>query len=284
MFDIPTAQSEFERLPDSWNATHRRHYRGRNRMTAEIIDWNSGTPLPSDPILWDDMIGSSVRIGVMAAKKSLGPALAVWIVMASIATLYYLVPQSHGAFAFLVNLQNAMGVWFASVGMGLCVGILVELVKVGTSPNRMWTRENTVNALFNFAVFGVMGFTHHYRYDFQNEVFGAGNSFRELASKVAFDQFVWTVLIANPYQAVCFLWKNNHFSWKAVVDRMSPFRTFWGTQMLPVLISNWAFWIPMASIVYIFPPDLQLPLSILAVTTWVMLLSVLTSMNRREES
>lgn len=40
----------------------------------------------------------------------------------------------------------------------------------------------------------------------------------------------------------------------------------------------------MAFIIYYFPPDLQLPLSILAVTTWVMLLSVLTSMNRREES
>lgn len=284
MFVIPTVQPENHPPSQSWSATHRRHYRGRNRVAAEIIDWNSGTPLPADPIHWDDMVGSSVRVGVMAAKKTFRPALAVWITMACIAATYYMVPQSHFAFARLVDVQNLMGVWFSSIGMGLCVGMLVEVVKVLTSTKRQWTRENSINALFNFAVFGLMGYTHFYRYEFQNDVFGAGNSFRELASKVAFDQFIWTVIIANPYQAVCFLWKNNGFSLRAVRNHMFPFRTFWGTQMLPVLISNWAFWIPMAFIIYFFPPDLQLPLSILAVTTWVMLLSVLTSMNRREES
>ncbi len=263
---------------------HRRHYRGRNRISTEIIDWNTGTPLPADPIHWDDMFGSSIRVGVMAAKRTLKPAIAVWIVMAGIAATYYLIPASHGVFARLVAVQDLMGIWFPSLGMGLSVGILVEAVKVLASSNRRWTRENTINATFNFAVFGLMGLTHHYRYAFQNDMFGAGNSFPELASKVAFDQFIWTVLIANPYQAVCFLWKNHGFSIRAVRDRMFPFRTFWGTQMLPVLISNWAFWIPMAFIIYYFPPQLQLPLSILAVTTWVMLLSVLTSMNRREES
>jgi hypothetical protein len=281
---IPIVESKNHPPTDPWGATHRRHYRGRNRVAAEIIDWNSGTPLPADPIHWDDMFGSSVRVGIMAAKKTFKPAVAVWVTMAGIAALYYLAPITHVAFAWLVDFQKTTGVWFTSIGMGLCVGILVEVVKVLTSGTRKWTRANTINALFNFAVFGLMGWTHHYRYAFQNEVFGAGNSLRELASKVAFDQFVWTVIIANPYQAVCFLWKNNHFSFKAVRDRLFPFRTFWGTQMLPVLISNWAFWIPMAFIIYYFPPDLQLPLSILAVTTWVMLLSVLTSMNRREEA
>ncbi len=58
---------------------------------------------------------------------------------------------------------------------------------------------------------------------------------------------------------------------------MFPFKPFWGTKMLPVLVSNWAFWIPMASIVYCFPSDLQIPLSILAVTIWVLILSVLTA-------
>lgn len=284
MYSIPTIDPGSNPPTAARSATHHRHYRGRNRMAVAVIDWNSGTPLPADPIHWDDMFGSSVRIGIMAAKQSFRPAVAVWLVMGCIAATYYLLPQSHFIFAQLTKLQSATGVWFASIGMGLCVGILVEIVRVITSAKRRWSRENTVNALFNFCVFGLMGFTHHYRYDFQNEVFGAGNSLRELASKVAFDQFIWTVLIANPYQAVCFLWKNNGFSLEKVRARMLPFRTFWGTQMLPVLISNWAFWIPMAFIVYAFPPELQLPLSILAVTTWVMLLSILTSMNRREES
>jgi hypothetical protein len=58
---------------------------------------------------------------------------------------------------------------------------------------------------------------------------------------------------------------------------MKPFKPFWGTKILPVLITNWAFWIPMVSIIYCFPAELQLPLAILAVTIWVLLLSILTS-------
>lgn len=212
------------------------------------------------------------------------PAMAVWTLMLGIVFCYYAIPASHGVFDSLVMIQEWMGVWFPSIGMGLSVGILVELVKVSLSRPRKWTRENTVNALFNFAVFGLMGATHHYRFAFQNDVFGAGTSFGEVASKVLFDQFAWTVLIANPYQAICYLWKNHGFRWQPVARQMRPFRTFWGTQMLPVLISNWAFWIPMGFVVYYFPANLQIPVSILAVTSWVMLLSVLTSMSQTDES
>ncbi len=41
-------------------------------------------------------------------------------------------------------------------------------------------------------------------------------------------------------------------------------------------------WMLMASIVYCFPSDLQIPLSILAVTIWVLVLSVLTADTRNE--
>lgn len=262
----------------------RRHYRGRNQLSAPIVNWSTGTPLPADPPYWDDMLGASVRVGVMAARRTLYPAIAVWSVMAALSACYYLLPVSHGIFDFMASVREAMGAWFPSMGMGLSVGILVELVKVAFLKPRRWTRENTVNAIFNFAVFGVMGLTHHYRYAFQNEVFGDGNSLREVASKVAFDQFIWTLFVANPYQAVCYLWKNNGFSLHAVMRKVWPFRTFWGTQMLPVLVTNWAFWIPMGFIIYGFPSGLQLPVSILAVTSWVMLLSVLTTINHREES
>jgi hypothetical protein len=122
--------------------------------------------------------------------------------------------------------------------------------------------------------------TYFSNYDFQEQFFGVGTSFRVLVSKVLFDQFVWTVLIANPYQTIAYLWKNHRYRWSEVSSQMVPFKPFWGMKMLPVLVSNWAFWIPMASLVYCFPSDLQIPLSILAVTIWVLVLSVLTSTKR----
>ena len=263
---------------------NRRHYRSRNHLCTSTAGWAPAPPIPSDQPYWDDMLANSVRIGINAAKKTFKPALWIWAAMISIALLYYLVPASHAAFDTLVKLQERTGVLFASVGMGLSVGILVEFIRVGISREKRWTRENTGNAVFNFIIWSIMGTTQHYRYAWQVEVFGAGNSFPELVTKVSFDQFVWTVLFANPYQSILYLWKNNGFSWKAVFRQASPFRTFWGTRMLPMLISNWAFWIPMAFLVYFFPPELQIPMAILAVTIWVTLLSYLTQSNQRDGS
>ena len=262
----------------------RRFYRGRNCLAAGIAEWNDRPQLPVDPPYWDDMLGSSVRVGTSAAKASFKPAAWVWGLMAAIAAVYYLLPASKPVFEWLISIQNSMGVIFPSVGMGLSVGLMVEVVKVLLSESKRWTQRNTGDALFNFVVFGVMGFTSYYRYAFQDDVFGSGNSWQELVTKVCFDQFIWTVLLANPYQAVLYLWKNMGFSWRSVGARMTPFRSFWGTQMLPVLIANWAFWIPMAFLIYSFPLELQLPLSILAVTIWVMLLTVLTSATNRSDS
>lgn len=262
----------------------RRHYRGRNHLAASRARWSGDPTIPVDPPYWDDMVGGSVRIGAAAARKTIKPALLVWGLMTGIALLYYLVPASQGAFAALVRLQDRMGVWFPSVGMGLSVGILVEVVRVGMGSDKRWRRANTLNAAFNFIIWSVMGVTQHYRYAWQVEVFGAGNSFTELATKVAFDQFIWTVFFANPYQAILYLWKNCGFSWRSVARMARPLRTFWGTQMLPMLISNWAFWIPMAFLVYFFPPELQIPMAILAVTIWVILLSFLTTASHRDES
>lgn len=263
---------------------NRRHYRGRNHLCTSTAGWTPSPSLPSDQPYWDDMLANSIRIGMNAAKKTFKPALWIWAAMVSIALLYYLVPASHVAFDALVTLQEKTGVLFASVGMGLSVGILVECLRVLISREKRWTRVNSGNAIFNFIIWSIMGTTQHYRYAWQVDVFGAGNSFSELVTKVSFDQFIWTVFFANPYQAVLYLWKNNRFSWKAVYRQASPFRTFWGTKMLPMLISNWAFWIPMAFLVYFFPPELQIPMAILAVTIWVTLLSFLTESSQRNDS
>lgn len=262
-----------------------RHYRGRNKLCEKSTPWHYDAPyIPVDPPYWDDMLNSSIRKGFEAACKTFKPAVFVWGLMALIAVLFYSVPASHGIFTSLIRLQEFMGPFFPTFGTGLSVGLLVEVVMVMSSENKHWSRENTVNAVFNFLLFGIMGLTTYYRYPLQNDWFGSGNSLRELAPKVAFDQFVWTVLIANPYQCLAFLWKNNHFSCTAVKQLTTPVRTFWGTQMLPVLVANWAFWIPMAFIVYSFPPELQLPLSILAVTIWVMLLTVLAASTAKDEN
>jgi len=286
MFAITDDMISAGKDPKNPSLEGRRFYRCRNRLAPDtgLATPNTRALLPADPPFWDDMIGNSIRIGIRSAKRTLKPALAIWTLMAAIAACYFLVPASAPAFETLTSWQNSLGILFPSIGMGLSVGLLVELVKVSMSDKKRWTRRNTHDALFNFIVFGLMGASSYYRYAFQDEVFGSGNSWQELATKVCFDQFVWTIFLANPYQSIAYLWKNTGYSWKSVGSQLSPFRSFWGTQMLPVLISNWAFWIPMACLVYVFPLPIQLPLSILAVTIWVMLLTILTSEAQQNDS
>jgi hypothetical protein len=166
--------------------------------------------------------------------------------------------------------------------MGLSVGLLAEAVKVLMSKEKRWTKANTGNAVFNLLMFGFLGVLQSYFYALQVKMFGSGTSWQVLVPKVLVDQFVWTVFLANPYQTILYLWKNKGYSFKRVSAQMTPFKPFWGTRVLPVLITNWAFWIPMVAIIYCFPAELQLPLAILAVTIWVLLLSILTASNENE--
>ena len=260
----------------------RRFYRSRNSLTVRSFDWSSCNSIPVDTPFWDDMICNSARAGLAAARQSLKPAFFVWVLMAVVAVFYYAVPASRGFFAALSALQSKLGLLFPFLGMGLSVGILAEAVKVSISSERRWTRTNTSNALFNLGIFGVLGVIQNYFYLLQTGLFGSGTAWHVLLPKVLIDQFVWTVFFANPYQAILYIWKNQGFDWHKVAAQMRPFKPFWGTKILPVLITNWAFWIPMVAIIYCFPPELQLPLAILAVTIWVLLLSILTSKKQHE--
>jgi hypothetical protein len=255
----------------------RRFYRSRNNLSAAALQWNTFPEIPADIPDWADMLGGSARAGFRATMQSIKPAMFVWGLMAAVAALYYAVPASQVFFSGLASLQKRMGLLFPFLGMGLSVGFMAEAVKVGMSKEKRWTRENSLNAVFNLLMFGVLGVLQNYLYAFQEKWFGTGASLAVLVPKVIFDQFVWTVFFANPYQAILYLWKNTGYSWKKVGAKILPFKAFWGTQILPVLITNWAFWIPMVAIIYCFPAELQLPLAILAVTIWVLLLSILTS-------
>jgi hypothetical protein len=74
---------------------------------------------------------------------------------------------------------------------------------------------------------------------------------------------------------LAFLWKSEQFSLRLTVEKMRQFRKFYALTVLPVLVSNWLFWIPMVVLIYCFPTSLQLPLGILACAIWSLLIAAL---------
>ncbi|WPJ94755.1 hypothetical protein SH580_15080 [Coraliomargarita algicola] len=261
-------------------ASSRRYFRGRNLAASNSGDWHFPPELPSDQPDWHEILEHSTYAGIRAVRQSLLPACLVWGIMALVALVYYWVPPASYLFYGLERLQISLGLLFPFLGMGLSVGVLAELVRMLAGRKKGWTKENTLNAGFNLMVFGVLGVLQAGFYQQQALWFGEAQDFRTLASKVLLDQFGWTVFFANPYQTILFIWKENQFRFSRVWQSMRPLKTFWGMRVLPVLITNWAFWIPMVSIIYSFPSSLQLPLAILAITIWVIILTFLTAENK----
>jgi hypothetical protein len=96
-----------------------------------------------------------------------------------------------------------------------------------------------------------------------------------LTLKTLVDQFIYTPFLSNPFQTLAFLWKAGHFSFRSAMAKLSHFKQLYVLTVLPVLVSNWCFSIPMSALVYCFPTTLQLPLGNLAVSIWSMLLAAL---------
>jgi hypothetical protein len=112
-------------------------------------------------------------------------------------------------------------------------------------------------------------------YELQAHWFGVGRSPGTLATKTLVDQFLYTPFVSNPMQTLAFLWKSEQFSLRRTVEKMRQFRQFYLLTVLPVLVSNWLFWIPMVVLIYCFPTSLQLPLGILACAIWSLLIAAL---------
>jgi hypothetical protein len=159
--------------------------------------------------------------------------------------------------------------------MGITVGGLTEIFSVYLHKNGRGTVEDCWNMAFNFFVFGLLGAMNGLFYQLQAHWFGAGRFPATLATKTLVDQFLYTPFLSNPMQTLAFLWKSEQFSFRQTVQKMQHFRQFYLLTVLPVLVSNWGFWIPMAVLIYCFPTSLQLPLGILAVAIWSMLIAAL---------
>ena len=217
----------------------------------------------------------SLRLGLNAARVNFASAVLVQLLMAALVLSYFYLPVAKPIFGVLTDWNVRGGLLFSFVAMGTTVGGLTEIFSVYLHKNGRWTSEDLTNICFNFVIFGFLGVMNSLFYQLQAHWFGAGRSPGVLATKTLVDQFVYTPFLTNPMQTLAFLWRSEQFSFQRTVDKMRQFRQFYVLTVLPVLVSNWLFWIPMVVLIYCFPTSLQLPLGILACAIWSMFLAAL---------
>ena len=72
-----------------------------------------------------------------------------------------------------------------------------------------------------------------------------------------------------------YMWRDCGYSFKTFFSRLG--KNWYQKRILPVLIANWAIWIPAVAMIYSLPVALQLPVQNLILCFWVLILVVFTS-------
>ncbi|HWB59995.1 MAG TPA: hypothetical protein VG733_10910 [Chthoniobacteraceae bacterium] len=225
---------------------------------------------------------SPFLIGLRAAKANLLPGLVIQAAMVSIVVAYYTVPRVHDWLCVLAEIKRNGGLPFSAVSAVVAGAIFPEVLAITIFQKGRITRKNLGNLLFNAALWGFEGVVVDLFYRTQAVIFGDHADFATVFKKVLVDQLVYTTFFATPFSVGCFEWKNQGYSTKGMSRVFTP--GFYKNQSVPALIASWGVWIPLVSVIYSLPSLLQFPIFTLGLTFWVMMLTYVTSAEKKKSA
>jgi hypothetical protein len=222
-------------------------------------------------------VGEAFHRGWLAALKNLHAMLALEAAMAAVVAIYYLWPAGSAVLSRYAEWQASGGALGTGFVYAMAGGVLSEVSLVYFQQKGRWTRTNLENLTFKFAIFFVSGCIVYEFYRMQAVWWGEGTNLSTIFTKVVVDQFGYTVIWATPYYALLTRWHALRFSGRALWRELD--RHFLTERMLPILATNWMFWIPAVSFVYAMPSVLQPPLAAFATAIWGLLVATVGSQN-----
>jgi len=215
------------------------------------------------------------RRGWAAARENLFPALFIQALMALLVVGYYRRWPTTVLLDFLAGRKRAWGIAFSFLASGIFGGILSEACKIAFLQRGRWRRGNGEDLAFKFVLVGLCGICSDTFYTGIARLLGTEVTPAVILAKAAVDQFVYSFLFAVPFVALATHWKNSGYRAASLADcRTVAFAT---GQVIPLLVTNWCFWWPVALLIYALPLPLQLPLFLLAVTIWGLLFVSVTA-------
>ncbi|HEX4404538.1 MAG TPA: hypothetical protein VH560_06910 [Polyangia bacterium] len=222
--------------------------------------------------------------GVLAAGKAairrfLRPFLLIQLVAVALVVAYHVDARVRAVCAALAAWKAAGGLPLAAATAAFAGGVLPELAKLAAQRGRAsGLRARGGEIAFNMSFFALNGVLVDRLYVVEAALFGTDAHVATVAAKVAFDQLVFT----PPWLAlvtVLYLWRRRGFSTQATLRslRAEGFPRFVRGRIVPLLLPDWFFWIPMVTVIYAFPVPLQFLLFILALAAWSLILVMIAS-------
>jgi hypothetical protein len=212
---------------------------------------------------------SPLAAGAAALRRFWRPFLLIQGAAVVLVVSFHLSERVRAACAALAAWKTAGGAVFAAVSGAVAGGLLPELAKWLADRRTAGLRGRGGEVAFNTLFFAFNGVVIDLLYRMEALLFGREAHLRTVVLKTAFDQFVftpaWLVLIT-----LLFLWRQRGFS---VARTLPALRGgFYRARVVPLLIPNWCFWIPIVSIIYALPVPLQFVLFVPALAAWSLIM------------
>lgn len=173
----------------------------------------------------------------------------------------------------LSDLKQQWGLAFSALAMAASGFLLPECAKLA-----LGSKSRTPLALYGSSIIIFMG--NGAITDLQYRLLGycLGNDMMAstVIKKVIADQFIMTPIYGVPYWILVIAWRANHYNVRHTVSVISP--RWYLSNVMPLLLPAWCFWIPMTAMIYSLPASLQFSLFALAMAAWsLIMLSVANS-------
>jgi len=217
----------------------------------------------------DDRVPSPFEAGRAALRRFWRPFLLIQGAAVLLVVAYRASEGVRAACDAAAAAKARGGLAFAAFTGALAGGWLPEVAKAIADPRARRARAWWGGIAFNTAFFAVNGVVVDGLYRLESYLFGWQGTIGTVAAKVAFDQLVfsptWLLIIV-----ALFTWRQQGFS----VTRTWPLlgHGFYRRRVLPLLLPNWCFWVPMVTIVYALPAPLQFLLFVLLLAAWSLIM------------
>lgn len=214
---------------------------------------------------------SPVHEAWAAVRAVRAPFIAIQLSMLATGAAYALSPGFRGSLEGLAAFRERGGPLFASGGM-IVAGLVVPELARKLSGLRSEITSWRVLLLY-IAFFGALGAIVAGLYDAMTGVLGDAQDLPGIATRLVFDQAVFSPLLSMPLATFVFSWRDADFRLAGVAQeaRSGDLKQRYAR----LLVTCWLFWIPVLIAVYAVPLLLQFPLALIAEAAWSLLMLAL---------
>lgn len=221
-------------------------------------------------------------VGIAAAKANFLPGLILWAAGMIIIVAWLTWPPAQHVLQYVGDLKKQYGFVYSVIATAFFAGALPFFMqRLACSKGE---RHDLPMLAFLVIFWGYKGIEVDALYRLQSLVFGNSHAPQIIAVKIFFDQFIYCTFWAVPTTVLPTAWAQAGFRKDVLLEpfRGWPrldfrgFRQWYAWKVIPVLISNWAVWIPAVAMIYAMPLELQLPIQNLVCCLWVLMMLFMT--------